>query len=50
VSGSHSLNHCAQTGMPRNGKTNPDSSMFGRKNIIAIWMAWSWFCASVENV
>ena len=33
-----------------NGNTKPDSSMLGRKNIMAIWMACSWFCANVENV
>ena len=40
----------AQTGIPRNGNTKPDSSMFGKKNIIDIWMAWSWFCVTVEMV
>ena len=50
VSGSASPIHCAQVGMPANGNMNPDNRMFGRKNIIDICIACSWFCAMVENV
>ena len=50
VNGRNSPMACAQRGMPRNGKMKPDSSMLGRKNIIDICTACSWFCASVENV
>jgi hypothetical protein len=50
VSGRHSPIHCAQCGMPANGNMKPESSRFGRKNIIAICIACSWFCAKVENV
>src|SRR5712671_305780 len=39
-----------QIGMPANGNKKPDSSMLGRKYIIAICTACSWFWASVEKV
>lgn len=29
---------------------NPESRMFGRKNMIDICMACNWFCATVEKV
>jgi hypothetical protein len=36
--------------MPAKGNMNPDSRMFGRKNMIDICIACSWFCATVEKV
>jgi hypothetical protein len=36
--------------MPANGNMKPDSRMLGRKNIIDICIACSWFCTMVEKV
>jgi hypothetical protein len=50
VSGRPSPRYCAQTGMPANGNMKPDNRMLGRKNIIDICIACSWFCTMVEKV
>ena len=41
---------CAQPGMPRKGKRNPESRMDGKNTKTDICMACSWFFAMVENV